>query len=66
MGLLTMKKTYIIPAMIVVPFVATQVIAASITGIGGNSGLEIGDGEIPGTADIKEFDFKTNLWDDEW
>ena len=52
--------------MIVVPFVATQVIAASITGIGGNSGLEIGDGEIPTTADIKEFDFKTNLWDDEW
>ena len=59
-----MKKTYIIPAMMAVPFVATQVIAASITHVGGDSGLDLGDGEIPVEGDVKII--TPNLWDDEW
>lgn len=63
-----MKKTYIIPAMVVVPFIATQVIAGanSITKIGGDSGLEIGEGEIPDVADVKLYDSNHDIWDDEW
>jgi hypothetical protein len=30
-----------------------QMIAASITKVDGNSGLELGDGEVPGEADVK-------------
>ena len=48
-----MKKTYIIPAIEVTPVVAEQMIAASITKVDGNSGLELGDGEVPGEADVK-------------
>ena len=48
-----MKKTYIIPALEVTPVVAEQMIAASITKVDGNSGLELGDGEVPGEADVK-------------
>lgn len=52
-----MKKTYIIPATKVSGAVAVQIIAASITTIGGDSGLEINTGEIPDEGDVKEFDF---------
>ncbi len=47
-----------------VPFVATQVIAASITHVGGDSGLDLGDGEIPVEGDVKII--TPNIWDDEW
>ena len=46
-----MKKTYIIPAMDVTNIVATQMVATSITSIGGNSDLVFGDGDAPGSAD---------------
>ena len=54
--------------MVVVPFIATQVIAGanSITKIGGDSGLEIGEGEIPDVADVKLYDSNHDIWDDEW
>ena len=32
-------------------------IAASITGIGGDAELKLGEGEVPDDADVKEFDF---------
>ncbi len=51
-----MKKTYIIPATKVESAVAEQMIAASITGIGGDSGLQISS-EIPDEGDVKEFEF---------
>ena len=57
-----MKKTYIIPAMDETFVVAGQMIAASITGVGGNSGLELGDGEVPGEADVKD----KSDWDIDW
>ena len=54
--------------MVVVPFIATQVIAGanSITRVGGNSGLEIGEDEIPEVADVKLYDPEHDIWDDEW
>ena len=59
-----MKKTYINPAMVVMPFVATQTIAASVTGVGGDTEITIGtDDPVPGTADVK---VNRNLWDDAW
>ena len=58
-----MKKTYIIPALDVTFVVAGQMIAASITEVDGDSGIEIGDGDIPGEADVKG---NYNVWDVEW
>ena len=52
-----MKKTYIIPATKASSAMPVQIIAASITTIGGDSGLEINTGEIPDEGDVKEFDF---------
>ena len=51
------KKTYIIPAAKMSSAVAVQIIAASITNIGGDADLEINTGEIPDEGDVKEFDF---------
>ena len=51
-----MKKTYIIPVTEVSFAEAEQIIAASITTIGGDSGLTISD-EVPDEGDAKEFDF---------
>lgn len=62
-----MKKTYINPEIVVVPFAATQPIAASITSIGGNSELLLGDDDIiPVSADIKTLDFNNDIWNNEW
>ena len=46
---------------------AKQMIAYSITGVGGDvlDDLEIGLGEAPGSADVKGFG-NVNVWDDEW
>ena len=52
-----MKKTYIIPVTEVSFAEAEQIIAASITEIGGDSGLKRGEGDTPDNADAKEFDF---------
>ena len=45
-----MKKTYIIPLTIVEFTQAETMIAASITNVGGNSGIEVGTGETPEEA----------------
>ena len=52
-----MKKTYLTPLTIVEFTQAETMIAASITKIGGNSGIEVGTGDTPEEADVKEFDF---------
>ena len=54
---MTMKKTYIAPALDVQHVQAEMMIAASITGIGGNSGLEMGEGNAPEDADVKDGNF---------
>ena len=48
-----MKKTYISPVMDVTYMVAEQMIAASITVIGGDSNIEIGTETPPTEADVK-------------
>ena len=57
-----MKKTYIIPATKVESAVVEQMLANSITQVGGDSGLGIGTGETPTNADVKE----SGAWDIDW
>ena len=59
-----MKKIYIIPATKVEAAVIEEMIAASIAGVSGNSGLELGTGETPDEADVKESG--DDLWDSVW
>lgn len=59
-----MKKTYIIPTTEVTFVVAEQMIANSITDVGGNSGIGIGEGEVPEEADVKGNSY--NVWDIDW
>ena len=59
-----MKKTYIIPTTEVTFVVAEQMIANSITGVGGDSDIDLGDGEVPGEADVKGNSY--NVWDIDW
>jgi len=59
-----MKKTYIFPATKVEAAVIEEMIAASITNIGGDSNLGMGDGEIPDDADVNECN--DNIWDENW
>ena len=59
-----MKKTYIIPATKVESGVVEEMIASSITNIGGESGLPIGTGETPTDADVKES--VDNFWEGGW
>ena len=59
-----MKKTYIIPALEVTPCVAEQMIAASITQVGGDSGIGLGDGTVPTEADVKGSFYGETLFDE--
>ena len=59
-----MKKIYIIPATKVEAAVIEEMIAASITGVGGDSGLGLGEDETPDEADVKESG--DDLWDSVW
>lgn len=59
-----MKKTYISPAMDVTYMVAEQMIAASITGIGGDSGIGKGTGEVPTDADVKGNFYGETIFDE--
>ena len=60
-----MKKTYINPAMMVVPFIATHVIANSIKSVDGLVGVSKGEGDFEGgNSDVKVSN--PNLWDNEW
>ena len=50
-----MKKTYMTPAVYVHHVQTETMIAASITGVGGNSGIGMGtENVIPVEADVKE------------
>lgn len=61
---MTMKKTYMTPALYVDYVQAEQMIAASITGIGGKSGVGLADKNdpVPGQADTKI----SGDWNDIW
>ena len=54
-----MKKKYMTPALDVQYVQEETMIAASITGIGGNSGIGLGDEndeDFPDEADVKDYD----------
>lgn len=49
------KKVYMTPAVEVEKMELETIIAASITSVGGDSGIDLGDGEIPAEADSRLF-----------
>ena len=57
-----MKKNYISPVLSELQLATTQLLANSITGVGGDSGLEPADPTepVPGEADAKG---DWNIWD---
>ncbi|MCR4917288.1 MAG: hypothetical protein K6A96_16215 [Prevotella sp.] len=57
-----MKKNYIAPA-IAIEFVEFQsMVCASLNGVNGNSGLQMGEGTVPTSGDSRR---RRNVWDDE-
>lgn len=55
-----MKKTYISPALELMQAEVQQMLAASITNVGGDSGIELGTGDTPVEADVKGEDW--DIW----
>ena len=49
-----MKKTYIAPLMEVEVLFEDEMLATSITDIAGDSGMELGTGDVPTDADVSE------------
>lgn len=49
-----MKKTYIAPLMEVEVLLEDEMLATSITGIAGDSGMQQGTGDVPTDADVSE------------
>lgn len=59
-----MKKTYMTPALSEQHIMVEMLIAASITGVGGNSGIQMGGEDIPDEADVKDgYDFGESIFD---
>jgi len=58
-----MKKNYIIPALQPMSMDVERVIAGSITAIGGDAGIEIGEGDAPGTADAPGNPFGDSIFE---
>ena len=50
-----MKKTYITPQTHVDIAQAEMMMAVSITGFGGDAEIDLGDGEVPDEADVREY-----------
>lgn len=57
-----MKKTYIAPSVSETKLVGHQMIATSVTGVGGDTGIGLGGGSAPGTADSKYSGDWSNIW----
>ncbi len=59
---MVMKKTkYIAPDFTLTEYIEEELICASITDVGGNAGIEKGNGETPTEADSRAF----KPWEDE-
>ena len=58
-----MKKTYIIPVAESISFEVESMIANSIKSVAGNSGITVGEGETPTTADVKTNTVEWEKWD---
>jgi len=58
-----MKKTYLSPSTTITNVELQLLNNASITGVGGDSGIGMGSGETPGTAGSRRR--RRNDWDDD-
>ncbi|MBP5771034.1 MAG: hypothetical protein J6W75_06695 [Bacteroidaceae bacterium] len=58
-----MKKNYMAPALFEQLVQAEQMIANSITSVGGNAGIQMGDGEAPTAADVKGNPFGESIFE---
>ena len=58
-----MKKNYIAPELTMQLLQSEQMIATSITNVGGNSSIEMGTGETPEEADAKGNFFGDAAWE---
>lgn len=58
-----MKKNYIVPSLQPMDMGVERMVAASITSIGGNSNIGLGDGETPEEADVNDNPFGETLFD---
>lgn len=57
-----MKKTvYIAPAIKIAESGLENMICASVTAVGGNAGIELGEGDTPTTADTR----RMTQWEDD-
>ena len=68
MGLIIMKKDYISPEVNITYVEAYNMIAASVTQIEGDSGIEMGEEETPTEADAKGYrttSVEWEKWDDQ-
>ena len=60
-----MKKSYLQPEVEVLNVNVVEMLAGSITSVGGNSGLELGDNndpDFPTEADVKGSAFEEDFW----
>ena len=58
-----MKKTYIAPVVEGVQMDAEEIIATSVTAVGGNSGLKRSFDDAPTEADVKGGFFDEDPWE---
>ena len=58
-----MKKNYIAPEIEITALRTAEMLAASITNVGGDADLELGKGEAPGEANSHERVWGNTLWD---
>lgn len=58
-----MKKNYIVPALQSMDMNVEQMVAASIKNIGGNSGIQLGEEEVPAEADVNANPFGDSIFD---
>lgn len=61
-----MKKTYIIPELIVTDVVVGQMLAGSPGGVTTGGDVKIGDDPTPGDGDDAAVKGNYNVWDVEW
>ena len=55
------KARYITPETILTEVEVTRMICNSVTAVGGDANIGLGEGEAPNTADSR----RRNVWDDE-
>ncbi len=57
------KKQYIAPCLKATEVTLAQMTCASITAVGGDAGITLGDGDTPDSADGRRGGF--SVWDDD-